>query len=105
MIIRSMCAATVALLVSFSPWQLARAQAPHGKPFTIRDKISAIEGQSLKVATSSGEVSVRFPEDVRIGGVATAQLSDISAGNYVGTTAVKQGDGNLKALEVHIFPE
>jgi hypothetical protein len=105
MIIRSMCGATVALLVSFSPWQLALAQAPHGKPVTIRGKISAIEGQSLKVATSSGEVSVRFPEDVRIGGVATAQLSDISAGNYVGTTAVKQGDGNLKGLEVHIFPE
>ena len=48
---------------------------------------------------------VRFAEDVRIGGVAAAQLSDITAGSYVGTTAVKQSDGNLKALEVHIFPE
>jgi hypothetical protein len=54
LIIRSMCAATVALLVSFSPWRLARAQAPQGKPVTIRGKISALEGQSLKVATSSG---------------------------------------------------
>ena len=46
-----------------------------------------------------------LPEDVRIGGVEAAQLSDIAAGKYVGTTAVKQADGNLKALEVHIFPE
>src|SRR5213594_122078 len=104
-VIRSMCAATVALLVSFLQWQLAHAQAPQGKPVTIRGKISAVEGQSLRVATSSGEVPVRFPEDVRIGGVTTAQLSDITAGKYVGTTAVKQADGNLKALEVHIFPE
>ena len=47
----------------------------------------------------------KLPDDVRIGGVEAAKLSDIAAGNYVGTTAVKQADGNLKALEVHIFPE
>jgi len=105
LVICSMCAATFALLVSFLQLSLAHAQAPQGKPVTIRGKISAVEGQSLKVATTGGEVSVRFPEDVRIGGVAAAQLSDITAGNYVGTTAVKQADGNLKALEVHIFPE
>jgi hypothetical protein len=105
LVIRSLGAATVALLVSFLQLQLAHAQAPQGKPVTIRGKISAVEGRSLKVATTGGEVSVRFPEDVRIGGVAAAQMSDVTAGNYVGTTAVKQGDGNLKALEVHIFPE
>ena len=100
-----MCAATFALLAISLQLELAHAQAPQGKPVTIRGKISAVEGRSLKVATTSGEVSVRFPEDVRIGGVAAAQLSEITAGNYVGTTAVKQADGNLKALEVHIFPE
>ena len=72
---------------------------------TIRGKISAVDGQSLKVATTAGEVLVRITPDIRIGGVAAAQLSDISSGNYVGTTAVKQADGSLKALEVHIFPE
>jgi hypothetical protein len=105
LVIRSLGAATAALLVSFLQLQLAHAQAPQGKPVTIRGKISAVEGRSLKVATTGGEVSVRFPEDVRIGGVAAAQMSDVTAGNYVGTTAVKQGDGNLKAIEVHIFPE
>jgi hypothetical protein len=100
-----MGAAALALLVHFSQSHLALAQAPKGKPVTIRGKVAAVESGSLRVATNSGEVAVRFAEDVRIGGVAAAQLSDIAAGNYVGTTAVKQADGNLKALEVHIFPE
>ncbi|HEV8725020.1 MAG TPA: hypothetical protein VGW77_30770 [Candidatus Binatia bacterium] len=85
--------------------QIAQAGAPKGTPLTVRGKISAIDGANLRVATTSGEVMVRLPENVRIGGVAAAQLSDIGAGSYVGTTATKQADGNLKALEVHIFPE
>ena len=92
------------LLASFQ-FELVQAQAPKGKPISIRGKISAVEMQALKVMTSAGEVLVKLPEDVRIGGVEAAQLSDIAAGKYVGTTAVKQADGNLKALEVHIFPE
>ena len=97
--------AFLGLYVVMLPAQFSPAQAPKGKPMTVRGKIAAVEGLSLKVATSTGEVLVRFAEDVRIGGVAAAQLSDITAGSYVGTTAVKQSDGNLKALEVHIFPE
>jgi hypothetical protein len=72
---------------------------------TIRGKIAAIDGQNLKITTAAGDVLVRIPENTRVGGVTAAQLSDISAGSYVGTTATKQSDGNLKALEVHIFPE
>jgi hypothetical protein len=93
-----------ALIAVIQP-QAAQAQAPQGKPATVRGKISAVEKQALKVTTSAGEVLVKLPDDVRIGGVEAAQLSDIAAGNYVGATAVKQGDGSLKALEVHIFPE
>lgn len=95
----------IAVCVGLANAAAAQAQAPRGKPITIRGKISAAEKQSLRVMTSGGEVLVKLPEDVRIGGVEAAKLSDISGGAYVGTTAVKQGDGNLKALEVHIFPE
>ena len=82
-----------------------RAQAPQGKPVTVRGKISAVDKQSLKIQTSAGEVMVRLPDKVTVAGVEAAKLSDISAGNYIGTAAVKQPDGSLKALEVHIFPE
>lgn len=85
--------------------QIAQAGAPKGKPVTIRGKISAVEGQNLKVTTSSGDVLVHLPKDIRVTGVTTAKLSDITKNNFVGTTAEKQKDGTFKALEVHIFPE
>lgn len=97
--------ALLTLLAGISYFGFALAQAPQGKPATIRGKISAVEKDSLKVTTSAGDVLVRLPETVRIGGVESAKLSDVTAGKFVGTTAVKQPDGTLKALEVHIFPE
>jgi hypothetical protein len=103
--IQSLRLITFTALMSLVQFQAAQAQAPQGKPATVRGKISTVEKQALKVTTSAGEVLVKLPDDVRIGGVEAAKLSDITAGNYVGTTAVKQADGNLKALEVHIFPE
>ncbi|HTN71748.1 MAG TPA: DUF5666 domain-containing protein [Methylomirabilota bacterium] len=85
--------------------QLAQAEAPKGKPATIRGKISAVDGQNLKVTTSAGDVLVHLLENTRVGGVAAAQLSEIAAGSYVGATATKQADGNLRAIAVNIFPE
>ena len=92
-------------LVAVGRFDIAMAQAPQGKPLTIRGKIAAVEKGALKVTTAAGDVLVKHPDDVRIGGVEAAKLSDITSGNYVGATAVKQADGTLKALEVHIFPE
>jgi hypothetical protein len=83
----------------------AAGQAPQGKPQTIRGRIAAMEKGALKVTTSAGDVLVKFADDVRIGAVEAAKLSDIKDSSYVGATAVKQSDGSLKALEVHIFPE
>ena len=104
--VRWVAGASLLALVSFLPQAaFGQAEAPKGKPVTIRGKIAAIDGQNLKITTAAGDVLVRVPENTRVGGVAAAQLSDISAGSYVGTTATKQSDGNLKALEVHIFPE
>jgi uncharacterized protein DUF5666 len=95
----------VALLTGAILCGRVRAQAPQGEPIAVRGKISAVDKQSLKIKTSAGEVLVRLPDKATVGGVETAKLSDISAGNYIGTAAVKQPDGSLKALEVHIFPE
>jgi hypothetical protein len=85
--------------------QLAQTEPPKGKPVTIRGKISSLDGQNMKVTTSSGDVLVRVPDGTRVGGVAAAKLADIKSGSYVGTTATKQADGSLRAVEVHIFPE
>jgi hypothetical protein len=96
---------TVVFAIGIGQFHLALAQAPQGKPVTIRGKIAAVEKDALKVTTNAGDVMVKFRDDVRIAGVEAAKLSDITAGSFVGATAVKQADGTLKALEVHIFPE
>ena len=103
--LRSLPAIMLALGIIMCQPEWVPAQAPQGKPLTIRGKIAAVEKQALKVTTAAGDVMVKIADDIRIGGVDAAKLSDITTGNYVGTTAVKQADGTLKALEVHIFPE
>jgi hypothetical protein len=103
--LRPLPAIMLALGIIVCQPELVPAQAPQGKPLTIRGKIAAVEKQALKVTTAAGDVMVKIADDIRIGGVDAANLSDITAGHYVGTTAVKQADGTLKALEVHIFPE
>jgi len=104
--IHSSLITALVLSITLVQWQAAEAaQSPQGKPLTVRGKIAAVEKDALKVTTSAGEVMVKLPEDVRVTGVEAAKLSDISSGEYVGTTAVKQPNGTLKALEVHIFPE
>lgn len=92
-------------LVLVGRFEVAIAQAPQGKPLTIRGKIAAVEKGALKVTTAAGDVLVKHAEDVRIGGVEAAKLSAIASGSYVGATSVKQAAGTLKAMEVHIFPE
>jgi hypothetical protein len=76
-----------------------------GERVKIRGKIVAVEGENLKVTTHAGDVLVRVPENTRVSGIAAAQLSEITKDSYVGTVAIKQVDGILRALEVHIFPE
>jgi hypothetical protein len=95
----------VLLVVALASIPALAGQAPQGKPQTIRGRIAAMEKGALKVTTSAGDVLVKYADDVRIGAVEAAKLSDIKDGSYVGATAAKQSDGTLKALEVHIFPE
>ncbi len=101
-LLRSQLARADGLILS---QQLAQAEAPKGKAVTIRGKISAVEGQTLRVTTPGGEVLVHLPQNLRITGVAAAKLTDITPGTYVGTAAQRQAGGTLRALEVHIFPE
>lgn len=100
---RSLLLALLAVVLGSMP--AAAGQAPQGKPQTIRGRIAAMEKGALKVTTSAGDVLVKYADDVRIGAVEAGKLSDVKDGSYVGATAVKQSDGTLKALEVHIFPE
>ena len=87
----------------------AAAQAPpasDGTPTRIRGTIEKFDGETLAVQSREGQqVTIGLAPNYSVVGVAKRTLSDIKAGDYVASTSVKGTDGNLHALEIHIFPE
>jgi hypothetical protein len=80
------------------------AQAP--APSRIRGTIAALDGRTLGVHARGGQdVSVALTPDATVVAVSNTKLTDVHPGSFIGTTAIPQPDGTLKAIEVHIFPE
>ena len=80
----------------------ALAQAP----VRVRGSIDRLDGLSLVVNARDGsKVTVRLTDNFAVGGLTTAKLSDVTPGKFIGTAAMPQADGSLKALEVLIFPD
>ena len=83
---------------------IAHAQAP--QPMRLRATIDAVDGKSLSLTTRAGEkVTVSLAPDAAVAAIVPVRLEDIKPGSFVGTAAVPQPDGTLRALEVHVFPE
>ncbi|MFL9883832.1 hypothetical protein PQR66_12390 [Paraburkholderia agricolaris] len=81
------------------------AQAQGSMPTGVRGTVTALSGDLLKVHTRDGkDVDVKLAKDTPIRGVTLANVNDIKPDSYVGTAAIPQPDGTLKALEVHVFP-
>jgi hypothetical protein len=97
---RSICAA-----VSFlSLGRTALAQAPARTFF--RGVVDGVDGQELHLTTRRGEkVTLRLAENPRVSIVIPIAIDAIRPGSFIGTAAMTQPDGTLKALEVHVFPE
>jgi hypothetical protein len=53
---------------------------------------------------SPATTKVTLAPNYRVQYVVKSSLTAIAAGSYVGSAAVPQHDGTLRALEVHIFP-
>ena len=53
-----------------------------------------------------GEVlELKLAADAKVSLVRKTNMSSVVAGTFIGTTAVEQADGTLRAIEVHVFPE
>jgi hypothetical protein len=66
----------------------------------------APEGASLAVRTRAGDDrTVRLNPKALFILVAPATLADVKPGAYIGVAAMPGEGGELKAMEVHIFPE
>ena len=71
----------------------------------LKGAIQSVDGQSFAMSGSAAPVTVNMNSQTKIASLEAAQLADITQGMFVGTAALPQPDGTLKALEVHIFPE
>ena len=79
--------------------------APVASARATIETVSA-DGASLGVKTRSGEeLTIHISPKTRFALVVPATLADVKPGSFVGVAATP-GEGNeLKAVEVHIFPE
>jgi len=82
------------------------AQAADGTPVRVRGTLDQVEGQTLHVTSRTGEkVVVTLAANAKIAEVAKIDISAIKPNSYIGTAAAPLPNGDLKALEVHVFPE
>jgi len=92
----------VLLCMSFAGTALAQDAAP----FRIRGTIDAMQAQTLQVTSRTGQkMTVALAPNVTITAIVATKITDIQPNSYLGTAAMPQPDGTLKALEVQVFPE
>lgn len=100
-----MIAAMAAAVVLVGITALAHAQSPMAVA-RIRGTLVSVTPTTVRVQPTGGDpVDVRLEQDTRVARVSQADIADIKPNSYVGTAAVPQADGTLRALEVHVFDE
>ena len=83
---------------------IVHAQARRTPPARIRGTIAAFSGHTLTVSTRTGEAeTVTLAPNFVVRTVVRKRLADIRDGDFVASTSVRGKDGNLHAIEVHIF--
>jgi endonuclease YncB( thermonuclease family) len=96
----------ITALFFVSAWGSAPVQAQNPQTVRVRGAIMSLDGNTLVVKSREGEtVPIRLADTWSVSGIVRASLADIKPGTYIGTAAMPQQDGSLRALEVLIFPE
>jgi hypothetical protein len=76
------------------------------QPTRVRGTIERVDGALLMVKSRDGaELTVRLADNAVVVAIVARALTDIKAGDYVGSAALPTAGGALRALEIHIFPE
>jgi hypothetical protein len=82
------------------------ASAQSVPPDVIRGTITAVTANSLDLTGRDGRnVVVGLSPEVKVTDIVATQLSDVKPGSYVGTAAVKEPNGQYRAMELQVFPE
>ncbi|WP_285416714.1 DUF5666 domain-containing protein [Pseudomonas sp. efr-133-TYG-5] len=94
---------TIALIALLGVTAVQAGEAP-GMRIGVRGEITGVSADTLKVHVNSGEnVVIQLTKDTKVRAVTLANIEDIKPGSYIGSAAIPQEDGTLKALEVHVF--
>ena len=102
---RALVLAGIALAGIALAGMMSGGLAQTAAPTRIRATIEKIDGNTLSLTARDGhEVTVTLSADAKVIGVSRAQIGDIKPGSFIGTAAIPQPDGSLKALEVTVFP-
>jgi|HubBroStandDraft_6_1064221.scaffolds.fasta_scaffold427039_2 hypothetical protein len=95
-----------AMLFSLAALPAVAQAPPDGTPMVVRGTVEKLDGQSLTVKPKEGPpVTIALAANFTVAGVAKRSLADIKPGDYVATNSIKAADGQLHAIEMHIFPE
>jgi hypothetical protein len=101
---RALLGGAALLALSTSPLLRALAQ-PAGTPQRIRGRITALDGQVLRVTTREGAaVAITLAEAVAVSALRRVSLADITPGTSVGAVAEPGADGALKAVAITVLP-
>jgi hypothetical protein len=85
---------------------MAPAASPAPAPTRVRGVISKIDAHEVQVTTRGGDaVTLKLADNVGVRWIEPIKVSAIKPGSFIGTAAVTQPDGTLKALEIQVFPE
>ena len=98
----------IAVAASFglAPIAFAQAPSPAATPTRVRGVIEAIDAHTIQIETKSGEkITLKLVENVPVTWIEPIAVDAIKPGSFIGTAAVTQPDGTLKALEIQVFPE
>ena len=84
----------------------AGALAQGAAPVHVRGVVVSLEGNVLTVGApmSPATTKVTLAPNYRVQYIVKSSLAAIILGSWVGSAAVPQPDGSLRALEIHIFP-
>ena len=75
-------------------------------PLRIRATIEKVNGSNITVKEKNGEVfNISINEITNISECLPITIEEIKAGSFIGSGAMPQIDGTLKAVEVLVFPE
>jgi hypothetical protein len=95
---RTLAAASIVLFCAASPL-LAQ------EPVRLRGTIERMDGPVFVIKTRDGaEQKLTLADNPLFVAMEKSTVADIKPGMFVGSTAMPQADGSLRAIEVHIFP-